>query len=286
MLVPINQSVGFCRVMVYALCCVSFVALVGCNQYGTSVSKNHARVNGVLLEHKRTIEIDSAVPWESIELKVSSGGLDVQAGDGDEAKLSVTFFEIQPGDAAIEIAETGLIAVSQTQSPVVITGISGTVPNRPIKLRTGSGNVSVAGFHGVVKVDADTGSGNIQIKGVSGLQSLRANTGSGGIQVSAVTDIQNFTARTGSGSQRLVDASGIGSADLSTGSGSIKLTRVVADGRIKLRTGSGGVALSGCQAGDLSAETGSGNIDLQDTTYGSLHTQTGSGKVRHSDKAS
>lgn len=277
---PRSCSTRVFKVLTCLLVAVSALHLTGCGfGTGVSVNSNHARKDGVRLEHKRTVTLDEPVAWQNIELHASAGPVDISAVADDRARLTVTFFEYEPGDAEVYLTETGIAARSATDKPVVIASINGTVPNRPIKLDTGSGNIKARGFQDVDHVILRTGSGNAELLSVSGVATLKVDTGSGGLYIEGVSDIGSLKAGTGSGGIKVQNAASIGSMKLWTGSGGIRVHAADVVETASFGTGSGGIMLKACSAGTIHASTGSGDIRLNEIRYDNLHTSTGSGRV-------
>jgi DUF4097 and DUF4098 domain-containing protein YvlB len=141
-----------------------------------------------------------------------------------------------------------------------------------VRSDSGSGNVSIEGVNGVVKMNSgsgnitgkrlgdevriSTGSGEIRIDGAKG--PVRANAGSGNVEASGIGGA--FYGETGSGDITLRQDSP-GTVVAKTGSGNVRLRNV--NGGLEAHSGSGDIEIDGQAKRDWTVESGSGNIDLK-----------------------
>ncbi|HEV2424033.1 MAG TPA: DUF4097 family beta strand repeat-containing protein [Terriglobia bacterium] len=142
-------------------------------------------------------------------------------------------------------------------------------PDTRLRADSGSGDQSVEGIRGPLKVE--TGSGRIDATHIGG--EVHASTGSGDIRLDSIQG--GVTANTGSGSIRATGVAGEFSGE--TGSGDIHLEQTAA-GLVKASSGSGRIELAGVK-GPLRANTGSGDIAAQGALGGDWRLETGSGAV-------
>jgi len=130
-----------------------------------------------------------------------------------------------------------------------------TVPRESrVRLRTGSGDVTVDDLQG--PVTAQSGSGDIRIGRTDA--DVRARTGSGDIEVEAAageTDIN-----TGSGDV-LMRLAGTGRGEIVTGSGDVEVDG--ASGPLRIRTGSGAIAVDGSPVAAWDLTAGSGDLTVE-----------------------
>jgi hypothetical protein len=152
-------------------------------------------------------------------------------------------------------------------------------PGTRVQVRTGSGEVVLAGAAGTATLR--TGSGSIEVESVGG-GTLDARTGSGSI---AVRGARSDTVRLETGSGE-IEAGGLTAPDITarTGSGSVDLEALAPPRTLTARTGSGEVNLLVPDvAYAVTADTGSGDEDIdvaQDPdARRRLTLQTGSGDV-------
>ncbi len=132
---------------------------------------------------------------------------------------------------------------------VSIDGVNG-----PVKMNSGSGNVTAKHLGDEVRVS--TGSGDIRIETAKG--PVRANAGSGSIEASGIGGA--FYGDTGSGDITMSqDAPGTVTAK--TGSGNLRLRNV--NGGLEAHSGSGDIEIDGQAKRDWTVESGSGNINLR-----------------------
>ena len=132
----------------------------------------------------------------------------------------------------------------------------------PVRVHTGSGDVSASGLTGPVTLDA--GSGDVSVSRLAGPVSLR--TGSGDVTASAITATR-AAAATGSGDVSLTFVAAPTSVTTTTGSGDVTL--VVPRGtayRVSTRSGAGDSTVSVDEdshaPGSLTARTGAGDITI------------------------
>ena len=148
-----------------------------------------------------------------------------------------------------------------------IEGIRG-----PLKVRTGSGRINISNIEEEVR--AETGSGDIEVHALHA--GVRLNAGSGSIKGEGVGG--SIVAGTGSGNLKLSQTAP-GPVRLETGSGSAEITGV--SGSLHARTGSGSITAQGEPTGDWNLQTGSGNLTVRVPSEAAfdLHAHTGSGQV-------
>jgi hypothetical protein len=151
-------------------------------------------------------------------------------------------------------------------------------PGTAVRVRTGSGDVTVAGVRG--GVTARTGSGTIDLERVDG--GVTARTGSGDVTIRGAGDT-TVRAQTGSGT---IDATRVRGETIAaqTGSGDVRLQVVAPPSTLTARTGSGDVELTVPDvAYAVDARTGSGDediaVDRDDDAAHELDLETGSGDL-------
>ncbi len=147
-----------------------------------------------------------------------------------------------------------------------------------LKLKSGSGDLSVNGVEG--DIEFDLGSGDIEL--VSTSDNVNGNTGSGQVKLSG--QIGNSKVKTGSGD---IEISGLeNNANLRTGSGDIdlKFNKAPETGMIDVKTGSGDIDMIFAQKptlANIDIMTGSGDakIVLPEGTKLFTNYKSGSGKL-------
>jgi hypothetical protein len=186
----------------------------------------------------RSATEEAAVPGPvtAVQLEAGSGDIRIRTGAGQGATIHRT----------ISYRGRTKPHPSQRLSGGVLSFVPGcthcsidydlTVPAAAqVRIRTGSGSISVAG---VAAADLRTGSGDVGVRAVQG--SVRAHTGSGSIMIASI------------GTQ----------ADLRTSSGDIIAT-AVRGGTLRADTGSGSVTLKFSSApSNVLAVTGSGDVRI------------------------
>lgn len=234
----------------------------------------------------RTLKVTGAA---DLEVTTGSGNIAVRRGETgtvrihgeirvhggwqineDEAERKVKALEANP-----PIEQVGnIVRVGRIQDPDLRRNVSVSyelaVPaETQLNSKTGSGNQTVQGIRGPVKVNS--GSGGLKVSDIG--DEVRAETGSGDIQIDSVHGSAYLS--TGSGSIR---GEGIGgSITAQTGSGNLSLSQS-APGPVKVETGSGTARISGIR-GSLRAQSGSGGISAEGEPTGDWILHAGSGDL-------
>ncbi len=256
-----------------ALCVISTAA--ACTALGRTVEGSF----------ERSLSVSGPV---DLDVQTGSGNIDIRAGSSsavhirgrirvssrslseEEAERRVRALESNPPvEQDGNTIRVGHIADAALRRNVSISYEIVVPAETRLAATTGSGNSSIAGVRGPVRIE--TGSGNLKMTGLG--DTLRANTGSGDIQIESVNGATY--AQTGSGNIVALDVRGGFVA--STGSGNVKL-RQAASGAVSIETGSGDVDASGVQ-GSLVLHTGSGNISADGQPGGEWKLEAGSGNV-------
>jgi hypothetical protein len=235
---------------------------------------------------ERSLKVTGAV-----DLMVTTGSGDIVVRPGDSGAVRVTgkirVSDWKIGRAAAEdkvarledhppIEQDGnSIRVGRISNPELRRGVSISyevvVPAETrANAETGSGNASVSGVSGPVRVN--TGSGNVRISNVT--STVRASTGSGDIEL---TDLGGQVyGETGSGNLRALRVNGPLTA--TTGSGDVRVEQS-SDSTVKVETGSGNIEVTAGR-GSMLLHTGSGNITARGEPSGEWRLDTGSGNIR------
>jgi Putative adhesin len=124
------------------------------------------------------------------------------------------------------------------------------------------------------QVTSTTGSGEVSVEGIRG--PVRVTSGSGDMKLHSLQS--DVTLKTGSGDVSLEEVSG-GRVEVQTGSGDVKLRDLRC--AMQVRTGSGDISAEGELTGDWSLQAGSGGISVQLTseTGFDLDAHTSSGEI-------
>ncbi|GAA4551208.1 DUF4097 family beta strand repeat-containing protein [Pseudonocardia xishanensis] len=187
-----------------------------------------------------------------------------------------------PGAAAVRAAELSwdaaarrLVVRSTRDLPLRVVPLSVTVwapAGSRLAVRTGAGDVSVAGRAGWAAVR--TGSGSAHLDEVSG--SAEVTTGSGRVELGIV----GADARIRTGSGGISVASLGGATTIKAGSADVTLGELHGD--LTLKTGSGDVVLADAHSGTVDLTTGSGSlrVGVHSGVAAELDLTSGSGKAR------
>lgn len=189
--------------------------------------------------------ITPAGPVRSVEVDVQAGGVAVVAAPADTVTVERTRKFLRGAPRTTESVEDGVLRIRAECQRVVAVGCEVTyrieVPaGVPVKIRTGSGPVTVDDLTGMVEVD--TGAGAVRLNRIHA--GARVNTGAG--NVVGVDLMASFI-------------------DVTTEAGSIGLSLAAAPGRLGLQTGAGSidVALPASEGGyRVTAESGAGQVDV------------------------
>jgi DUF4097 and DUF4098 domain-containing protein YvlB len=154
---------------------------------------------------------------------------------------------------------------------ISVDGVSGSV-----KIHTGSGNVNTRSLGDEVRIT--TGSGDVKVDHAKG--PVRINTGSGNVEAPGIAGA--FYAETGSGDITLhQDAPGTVVAH--TGSGNVRLHNL--NGGLEAHSGSGDIEADGEAKNDWTVHSGSGNVDLKLPSNAAFtldaHSSSGNVTVNH-----
>lgn len=232
----------------------------------------------------RTLKVSGAV---ELDVTTGSGNITVRAGEAATVRVHGTIrarggwnFTEEQAERKVRALEANppieqlgsIIRIGHIQDPDLRRNVSISfelvVPaESQLTSQTGSGNQTIQGIRGPLKVGS--GSGSLKISDIG--DEVRAETGSGDIEIDSVRGSVRLNA--GSGSIR---GEGIAGAIVAeTGSGNLKLSQT-APGPVKVETGSGSAEIVGVR-GSLHARAGSGDITAQGEPQGEWNLQTGSG---------
>src|SRR3954469_13987420 len=225
-----------------------------------------------------------------VEISTGSGNITVRSGSGSSvvinAKITATDQWFGGGNLSASekikriesnppVTQSGnLIVIGRLNDPDLRRNVSisyeVTLPAASrVRSESGSGDVSMDGVNGSVKMS--TGSGNVTGKNLG--DEVRISTGSGDIRIDRAKGPVRVNAGSGT-----VEASGIGGAFYAeTGSGDISL-RQEASGTVMARTGSGNVRLHNVKGG-LEAHSGSGDIEAEGEAKNDWTVESGSGNI-------
>jgi DUF4097 and DUF4098 domain-containing protein YvlB len=228
-----------------------------------------------------------------IEISTGSGDITVHTGGGSTIFISARIKASDQwfGGGSLSAAEKvkriesnppvsqngSMVSIGRIIEPDLRRNVSisydVTVPaSSRVRSESGSGNVSIEGVSGAVKMNSgsgnitgkrlgdevriSTGSGDIRLDGAKG--PVRANAGSGNVEASGIGGA--FYGETGSGDITLRQEAA-GTVVAKTGSGNVRLHNI--NGGLEAHSGSGDIEIEGQAKRDWTVESGSGNIELK-----------------------
>jgi DUF4097 and DUF4098 domain-containing protein YvlB len=224
-----------------------------------------------------------------VEISTGSGNITVRVGSGNSvivnAKISASDQWFGGGMSASEkvkrietnppVTQNGsMIVIGRITEPDLRRNVSinydVTLPALThLRTETGSGDQSIEGVSGAVRMSA--GSGNVTARNLG--DEVRISTGSGDIRIDHAKGPVRINAGSGT-----VDCSGVAGAFYAeTGSGDITL-RQEAAGMVMAHTGSGNVRLRNIKGG-LDAHSGSGDIEAEGEAKNDWTVKSGSGNI-------
>lgn len=221
--------------------------------------KDHIRVDGVKLEHRRTVELSGSADG-LLEIESVLGDLEIQAVSGDELRLRVEIYEYEPGDLDVELRRGRIVLNSRDGEPGAIGSVWAEVPEG-------------------LDLELTTGCGDIDVMGMKGSRSLVAETGLGDITFDDIKKVDEIEAATGKGDIRLGPAESIRMAELATGMGGIKVRDAEVE-EIDTSSGMGSINFLDCRLGTVSGGTGMGKVRFKRTEYEYSDISSGFGGVR------
>lgn len=214
-----------------------------------------AKVKGVVLEHKRTIQIKDTKNYGKFNADVHHGNIELAGGSIYD--LEVEIYEKTPDDVTLTLDNGILAGKTKSGVPFAIGNIKGTIPNNiEISIDSGAGNFQLNDFTGS-NVDFDSGAGNVRIENCN---------------------IKNLTGDTGAGNVKMSDLRAE-NIDIDTGAGNIKLTKIISRS-IDCDTGVGNISATDCAAHNIYLDTGIGNVSISDCQFKNKDISTGLGKIR------
>lgn len=221
---------------------------------------DHLVVDGVRLKHHHE-EVLTLESWPE-------GGLVIEARQGDvrveqaegPTTLRVKVHEREPGEAHVHLDGGRLVARAAGGATCAIGDVlvrtSG--PARGLTLKTGMGDVQLAGVLVEGKLLLSTGMGDVEVSGAGAPETVELASGMGDVEVRALR------------CARL-------SAD--TGMGDIELEDVEAQAAV-LESGMGDVEVARSRGGRLEASSGMGDVEVTESAFETRTLDTGLGSVR------
>jgi DUF4097 and DUF4098 domain-containing protein YvlB len=209
------------RPMTLFLILILLLSIQACVISCDGISEENMTVDGSKLEHTGEILLDES--FANDHLKVSGGIAGIELGGVAEtqARIRVKYREFEPSDAIITLSEGQIKTDSKSGKPVLITSISGTIPNNlNLFIESGTGSVKVSDMQQIALLDVDSGTGKVDLQNIQS-KAIILDTGTGSVNLDQCVAV-SAEINTGTGSISLRD-SYIESAEVDTGTGSIYL---------------------------------------------------------------
>ena len=253
------KNTKFNTIIIFTAFFIFLNSLTGCVETSTDTDKHifndKVKVKGVVLKHKRTIQIEDAKNYGKFEVEVHHGNLEIAGGKN--YSLEVEVYEKTENDLVLTFKDGILTGKTKSGKPFAIGNIKGTLPNSiNVTIDSGAGNVNFSDFNSQ-NFNLNLGAGNINIKNCD-LNSIIANTGAGNIDIDELN------------SQNL---------DINTGAGNIELSEVSST-EIVCNSGVGNIKAYNSVAEDVEFSTGIGNISTSDCRFKKKDLSTGLGRVK------
>ena len=248
------------RVAIIAVLSAAVVASLGCG-----FIEDHFRYHGDKIVTK-TIDVSDV---ETVEIQLGSADIKIVSGTGTDADFEIKkIYRASKKKYIDELLAESRITFEKQGSKLIVRQegehgrafdtlargyvriqITATLPQLPLRISSGSGDVRIDDRQAPVSIV--TGSGDAIVGAVDG----------------------GFKWRSGSGDIKLSDARG--DVILSTGSGDMTLASI--EGKLETSSGSGDISIERIE-GDFTITTGSGDIWVGES-IGNAHVKTSSGDV-------
>lgn len=248
------------RWLAFALILVLAPPLTAGSRHLKDWGGDHMRVDGVKLEHRRTVELRADRPEDNLlEIESALGDLEIRGVRGDALRLTVEIYEYEPGDLTLELRRGRIVLNSAGDHPGAVGAVVAEVPlDMDLELTTGYGDVDIEDMDGCSELVVETGLGDVTATGLERVEDIEIATGKGDI--------------------RLGPAREIGMAELATGMGGIKVREAEVD-EIDASSGMGGIQFLDCELGLVTGGTGMGKIKFRNTDYDRSDISSGFGGV-------
>ncbi|MCK4339186.1 MAG: DUF4097 family beta strand repeat protein [Candidatus Cloacimonetes bacterium] len=218
------------------------------------VSDDKVKVKGVVLKHKRTIQIEDSKNYGKFKAEVHHGNVEIAGGSS--YSLEVEIYEKTEDDLVLTLKDGILTGETKSGKPFAIGNIKGTLPNDiNVTIDSGAGNVKFSDFNGQ-NFNLNVGAGNFNIRNCD-LNNIIANTGAGNVSFEKL-NCKNIDFNTGVGNIELSEVSSE-EIDCNSGVGNIKAYNSVAED-VEFSTGIGIISISECQFKNKDISTGLGRI--------------------------
>lgn len=225
------------------------------------VGDDAVRVDGVLLRHRRWVELaQAAEPGAGLDVSVGSGPVLLDAAPGG-LSLSVLLWSEHAGDGGVAL-EDGRLVARGGRGRVFLDGVRGTAPaDTLVRASSGTGEVRLVGFSGA-SLRASSGTGSLVVM-CCDARAIQLETGTGALSVQSGAP-HELRASSGTGEVRL-DGLHAETVHASTGTGDIHV-RLCQIGRLQADSGTGDVSIDGGRIRELHHELGTGAVDVSHGT--------------------
>lgn len=209
------RNIGLILILVLMLGMQACV--VSCNGLDTATIS----IDGYELKYENELTIQEDYSYDRMEIQGGTTEIDLKGENGSRVNLRIQYKEYAPGDAIITLAEGRIKTDSKSGKPVMLTNISGTIPEKlSMNIENGTGAVKLHNLQGSSKIEIDTGTGAVELSAIR-MAKLSVDTGTGAVNLHKCI-AANAEINTGTGSVYLTE-SYIEAAEVSSGTGSLNL---------------------------------------------------------------
>lgn len=221
------------------------------------------KVDGEVLENKRTIHLIEDKNYGKFDVDVHHGNIKLTGGSNYDLEIEV--YENVPDDVTLFIEKGILTGKTKSGDPYAIGKIAGTLPqNASIIIDNGAGNITIRDIQNEnATINIDIGAGNVDIRDCT-VHEIDIDNGAGNFDIAYIR-AEEIDIDVGAGN---IDLNEVISREIvcDTGVGNIKANKSAAH-HIDLDTGVGNISVHGCQFREERFSTGIGRVNKSGNTY-------------------
>ena len=235
------------------------------NVAGLSIEKDGdvITVDGVELHHHRLVDVTAERGGET-DLFFYTGTGDIELGPSESGgyALQVELWSEVEGDGEVSIEGGRLATHSPGGHTLFVNGITGVVPDGlDLRIDSGLGDVSLAGFAGGQDLHVEAGMGGASVTGCT-IGTVDVDAGMGSVTLKGVNG-RAAVVDAGMGSAE-IEACTVGRLEADCGMGSLTI-RSSAVESLEADVGMGSMRVLDCAVGALAADVGMGDLVLRGT---------------------
>jgi len=219
------------------------------------------KVDGVLLKYQATDSLMVAYDAPDFALNEISAEINLTGSKVKQAKLEVSYWEYEPGDAKISIEGNTLKLGTASGKPAHISKVVGSMPEGiSLSLTSVSGDVSVNGFNSIIPMELNTTSGAITLEN-SNAFSINLKSVSGDMKMARVKVLSELAGSSTSGEVNIHDSQAK---------------------KLSVNTISGDIMVTSGNYDSAEVNSTSGNISIQSSKMPARQISSVSGKITES----